>query len=71
MKPTKVGIGVAALREFLEKRTNGMPKTKIEYCDRCDGCGWYEGGKSLQTECEKCGGSSLIDRLAKPAGEKS
>ena len=23
-------------------------------CDACDGCGWYEGGRELQTECEQC-----------------
>lgn len=26
-------------------------------CDRCDGCGWYEGGKAIQTRCAECGGA--------------
>lgn len=28
-----------------------------EYCDRCNGVGWYEGGKTLQTLCEQCKGT--------------
>ena len=32
---------------------------RVEYCDRCDGCGWHEGGKTLQTTCEKCGGTGI------------
>lgn len=43
-----------------------------EYCDRCDGCGWYEGGATLNTTCEKCGGSGVITSapaLAAPAPE--
>jgi rRNA maturation protein Nop10 len=31
-------------------------------CDRCDGCGWYEGGKTLKTTCEKCGGTGVIKK---------
>lgn len=31
-----------------------------EICMTCDGCGWYEGGKCLQTTCEKCKGSGVI-----------
>jgi len=31
-------------------------------CDRCDGCGWYEGGKALKTKCEKCGGTGVLDK---------
>jgi len=30
-------------------------------CDRCDGVGWYEGGEALQTQCEECGGTGVID----------
>lgn len=29
---------------------------QTELCDRCDGCGWYEGGAVLQTHCQDCGG---------------
>ena len=32
-------------------------------CDLCDGCGWYEGGKTLKTHCIKCNGNGII---AKP-----
>jgi hypothetical protein len=33
-------------------------------CDRCDGYGWYEGGVTLQTSCERCGGTGVVDRSA-------
>lgn len=37
------------------------------FCDRCDGFGWYEGGKKyLQTKCEQCNGTGY----ATPAEEK-
>lgn len=38
----------------------------VERCDSCDGCGWYEGGKTLKTTCEKCGGTGIRPRLAVP-----
>lgn len=28
-----------------------------EYCGECDGTGWVEGGKYLQTDCARCSGS--------------
>lgn len=33
-----------------------------EYCDFCDGCGWYEGGPTLMTTCEKCNGTGIVDK---------
>jgi hypothetical protein len=30
------------------------------YCTNCDGCGWYEGGPTLQTTCEVCKGTGRI-----------
>jgi hypothetical protein len=33
-------------------------------CDRCDGCGWHEGGEVLQTTCGKCDGSGIVLKLA-------
>lgn len=30
------------------------------YCDFCDGVGWYEGGKTLKTKCEKCNGTRVV-----------
>lgn len=37
------------------------------HCDRCDGCGWYEGGATLKTTCEVCGGSGVITSPNHPA----
>lgn len=30
------------------------------WCDDCDGCGWVEGGKTLQTPCSACGGAAVV-----------
>lgn len=48
--------------EFLEKLDGPKkpPTHKKVYCERCDGCGWYEGGKTIQTKCEECGGSGVV-----------
>ena len=35
--------------EFLSNST--------EYCDICDGVGWYEGGTAIKTFCKKCNGN--------------
>lgn len=32
-------------------------------CDRCDGVGWYEGGKTLQTQCNKCSGRGYVEKV--------
>jgi hypothetical protein len=29
-------------------------------CDRCDGCGWHEGGAALRTHCGKCDGKGWV-----------
>lgn len=50
---------VAALEEMFPQ-TKPVQKTRYEYCLRCDGCGWYEGGPTIQTNCEKCGGTGVI-----------
>lgn len=39
---------------------SGARRSNQEWCDRCDGCGWYEGGKTLQTKCEKCNGTGVL-----------
>lgn len=31
-----------------------------EECRNCDGCGWYEGGPTLQTTCSKCKGTGVV-----------
>lgn len=65
------------MREFEEKQIHGNPPlpdvnrhfkiicmstivVKVE-CDYCDGCGWYEGGPTLMTTCEKCGGNGFVE----------
>lgn len=32
------------------------------YCDDCDGCGWFEGGKALMTTCKTCKGKGILKR---------
>ena len=29
------------------------------FCRDCDGCGWVEGGKVLQTTCKTCNGTGF------------
>jgi len=31
----------------------------VEYCDHCDGCGWYEGGPTIKTTCKHCNGTGI------------
>lgn len=31
-----------------------------QFCDFCDGCGWYEGGPTLKTRCPECGGTGRV-----------
>lgn len=39
-----------------------------ELCRDCDGCGWTEGGATLQTTCKACAGTGLV-RKEKTAGK--
>lgn len=39
-------------------------------CDRCDGCGWYEGGKYIHTTCEKCHGKGYVILSSKKPSRK-
>ena len=40
-------------------------------CGDCDGCGWVEGGKCLQTTCKTCKGTGYVERRpAKAGGER-
>lgn len=41
------------------------------YCERCDGCGWYEGGRTIQTRCERCDGTGVAPQPTKPNGAVS
>lgn len=42
------------------KTTKLLETPTPEYCGDCDGVGWYEGGRTLQTPCHKCDGSGLV-----------
>lgn len=49
------------LQHFVE--TGALPDgrgPKEEWCDNCDGCGWFEGSESLQTTCGKCKGTGVV-----------
>lgn len=37
-------------------------RANLEYCDLCDGCGWYEGGKTIKTKCAKCQGTGVVSK---------
>lgn len=39
---------------------------KYEECDQCDGCGWHEGGPTLQTHCKTCDGTGRVLKSTKP-----
>ena len=58
------GGGAAAecpsVADVTEHATLHQVRAGSVYCDRCDGCGWYEGGKTLQTECEVCDGTGVV-----------
>jgi hypothetical protein len=63
----------ARLREIIDQhgrnsppRVDAPPPKPAEYCDRCDGCGWYEGGKAIQTDCEKCNGTGVVQAGSYP-----
>lgn len=36
-----------------------VDKNTRAYCSYCDGCGWYGGGKTLQTDCQHCNGTGF------------
>ena len=60
---------VALVARFLLVHHLRKPDTRIRYfacphselCDECDGVGWWEGGKILQSYCRKCQGSGIIE----------
>jgi DnaJ-class molecular chaperone len=47
-------------RPAKEKKRVTRKRVLWEWCPRCDGCGWYEGGKTLGTTCEQCKGTGKI-----------
>lgn len=46
----------------VKRKRAAASKPMQEYCDGCDGCGWFEGGETLKTTCKKCNGTGLIER---------
>jgi Zn finger protein HypA/HybF involved in hydrogenase expression len=69
-KPDKAWLAQAADAEDTVAGGNYVPNdgkaiipsgTAMYWCDRCDGTGTYEGGKTLLTVCEKCKGTGLLE----------
>ena len=59
--------GVARAKSISKKRISeigraGAMKRWYEDCRDCDGCGWYEGGKTIKTTCQQCEGRGLVRR---------
>ena len=48
------------LDEYHAARVAELEAEVAQGCDRCDGCGWWEGGATLKTKCEKCGGTGVV-----------
>ena len=46
------GVAIEAERRYPEPKP-----PKWETCWDCDGCGWTEGGRTLQTTCGGCNGT--------------
>jgi hypothetical protein len=51
---------IEKLRALLPAVSSPDMRAGVVLCDNCDGCGWYEGGPTLQTTCEKCGGTGAV-----------
>lgn len=54
-----LGSAPPRLDEYHAARVAELEAEVAQGCDRCDGCGWYEGGATLKTTCEKCGGTGV------------
>lgn len=48
-------------KEIYEKDIFRVEEQESKLCDQCDGCGWYEGGPAIQTQCEHCYGTGQIE----------
>jgi hypothetical protein len=55
----KAGALIAAEIDRLQRVSNDPQYIE---CDLCDGCGWYEGGPTLETQCERCGGTGQVKK---------
>lgn len=50
----------------MKRKGKRVRALRIMWCDECDGTGWVEGGKALQTQCSKCKGEGrVLERIAK------
>ena len=62
----------ARLRAVVEERSVAKRSTAASQvsrvcCRDCDGCGWVEGGATLQTRCRACGGTGLVSSTPEEA----
>jgi len=56
---------MARAQRILKRESAPPPPTApnaLYYCDKCDGCGWVEGGKALKTDCKACEGTGMRGR---------
>lgn len=53
------GGDVGTPRKWLSHDCANAKPTIPDYCDECDGCGWYEGGPTIKTTCAKCKGTGI------------
>jgi DnaJ-class molecular chaperone len=57
--------------EFNKRKEMTLPlqfeqsPSDLEWCDQCDGCGWYEGGPALKTACTNCNGTGQVKKKHK------
>jgi hypothetical protein len=58
--------GVHFVHDLIVKHLKERKKPEQQYCDMCDGVGWYEGGKTLQTTCEQCNGTGFMPLPSPP-----
>ena len=53
-------VKMVRVTDDVKNQKAGKKKVIQRDCSYCDGCGWYEGGKYLQTQCEQCNGTGKI-----------
>lgn len=47
-------------KEIYEGDIFRVEEDNDEVCEHCDGAGWYEGGRTIKTECHHCNGTGSI-----------
>ena len=69
MQPKKVVLAIetaaeaATCKDYLQ--VSSRRGSAQNMCDECDGCGWVEGGRVLQTKCKPCNGTGIIKVIDK------